>query len=183
MDGKVLSLLICIVLVGTACASEIKVTTGPYSISFDLGLPQSAYKISMKGLEQKESLGGEKSIVHSLTITNKTGISQYIQLTIASYDKDLMQTSAESLESGARQSLASINGTSNIQTATRDIDGTRGAIGTCDFEIRDLATSKTYLAMYCPTFDLNRTQIMVRSTYPWDTTTNFLNSVHVEKMG
>jgi len=183
MNSKVLSLLICVVLVGTACASGIKVTTGPYSISFDLGLPQSAYKMSVKAPEQKESLSGEKSLVHSLTITNKTGLSQYIQLTIASYDRDQTQISAESLELGTKQSLASINGTSNIQTAIRDIDGTRGAIGSCDFEISNSVIVKTYLVMYCPTFDVNRTQIMVRSTYSWDTTTNFLNSVRVEKMG
>lgn len=182
MNGKVSSLLICIVLAGTACASEIKVTTGPYSISSDLGLPQSAYKISMKGPEQKEALTGEKSIVHYLTFTNKTGLSQYIQLSITSYDRDQTQISAESLELSTRQSLASINGTSNIQTAIRDIDGTMGAIGTCDFEIRDLATVKTYLVMYCPTFDVSRTKIMVRSTYPWETTSKFLGSVHVEKM-
>ncbi|VVB67348.1 Uncharacterised protein [uncultured archaeon] len=52
----------------TACAVPDNVSTGPYNISFDLGLPKDAYTVTTSDPVRNKSLGDDISTDYSIKI-------------------------------------------------------------------------------------------------------------------
>jgi hypothetical protein len=170
---------ICLVLVLALVAPAMadSITTGPYIVTFDLGLRSDGYSdpytVSEQMPQQEEYPNGEKITTYASTITDKTGL-QIISLSITSYNRDLVIP--DDLEPIARAILAQVKGVSNIQTSIRDIDSTKGMIASSDFEVITGINNKAYAAIYFPT---RRTRVVVLSLYSWEVTARLWDSLHV----
>jgi hypothetical protein len=175
---RLIAIVISLTLFTAPCiAVPDSVTTGPYKISFDLGIPKEAYYVTVSDPKEKESLGGDKSITYSIFIKNVTGISRIalIALTITKPELKTFLT-PEEMQMSMRSYLPK-SGLTNIETSAREIDGKTGAIASGDMDISGLEI-KLYQASYYPSKD---TMAFVQSSYPWDEETlSLLKSIHIE---
>jgi hypothetical protein len=173
--SMILAALLCLPIMASAVPDSV--TTGPYNISFDLGLPKDVYNVNVADPKEKESLGGEKSTEYVVNIKNDTGMTRIVMVTITEGTigtvllPDEMQAS---MLSYIRES-----GLKNIETSERDIDGKKGAIAAGDMYISGL-NIKMYQATYYP---LKDTLVFINSAYPWDEgTLSLLKTIHIEKI-
>jgi hypothetical protein len=165
-------------LIMPCIAVSDSVTTGPYKISFDLGLPNEAYTVTVSDPKEKESLGGDKSINYVINIKNETGITRLASLTLEQMQIKTFMT-ADEMQSGLRSILSDTAGLRNVEVAEREIDGKPGAIGSGDLDVSGL-NIKMYQASYYPFKD---TLTFITSGYPWDEgTLSLLKTIHIEKI-
>lgn len=153
------------------------VTTGPYKISFDLGIPKEAYTVTVSDPKEKESLGGDKSIAYSIFIKNVTGITRIASIALTKQEIKTFLT-PEEMQMSMRSYLPE-SGFTNLETSVREIDGKNGAIASGNQDISGLEL-KMYQASYYPCKD---TMAFVQSSYPWEEgTLSLLKSIHIEKI-
>ncbi len=160
-----------------ASAFPDSVTTGPYKISFDLGLPKYAYTVVVSDPKEKESLWGDKSTEYVINIKNETGVSRIASMTLTKADIKTFLTPDE-MKQSMRYYLPRVELT-NIDTSDREIDGKKGAIMSGDLDVSGLEM-KIYQASYYPSKD---TTAFITSSYPWyEGTLQLLKTIHVEKI-
>lgn len=188
------------------------VTTGPYKVSFDLGLPKEAYNITVNDPETTESLGGIEHTDYNLEIgsINKTKFNKSdfnessfsnlaasdIARLFTTYDMRIATiTIRESKEQQQQMTaedypevLKQIDGNNpDFRVASRKIDGGDGAVASVSLIIdpnNPITTSiKGYHIIYGTEFDPNRLMVDIVSTFPWDEgTLQLLKTIHVEKV-
>ena len=88
MKKVLLAVALMVLLSVLASAENDSVATGPYMVSFDLGIPKSAYNVSISPPKESESLSREKSVEYSLKITNETGLGRFAVIGITRYEQD-----------------------------------------------------------------------------------------------
>jgi hypothetical protein len=160
----------------TASATFDSITTVPYKISFDLGLPRDAYNVTVADPKSTETLGGDKITIYEISIKNSTPFTfdmMYINLAYqdtAQYSQNL--SSIRQYEVVYKQALESEY--TRVETATREIDGTWGIVARADDAICHV--------IYYPLID-SHLKMVISSTYPWDEgTLSLLKTIHVEKV-
>lgn len=174
--------LILAVLLPVAPAANDSVTTGPYKVSFDIGLTRNDYKVTVENPVQSETLRGEKWTSYSINIENNTGIRS-ILIALQFCEKERISLTPRELEQIFRARIYEMRETRNIESATRKIDGTTGGIVSADYIYLDY-TTKCYTVAYYPVFDPSHLLCIITAWYPWDEgTLKLLNSIHIAKVG
>jgi hypothetical protein len=157
-------------------AEQENLTTGPYNISFDLGLLKSAYSLEIVDPIETETLGGDLVKKYEIEISNRTRIGNLIIISLDEGNIPIKPT-GEELARIMKHSLPDA-GRWDIQATSRIIDGKDGAIAS----YKTLLSKKeclVYMASYYP--DENTT-VRVTSGYPWDDgTLALLRSIHIER--
>ena len=160
--------------ISIALAEKDSVTTGPYNISFDLGVLRDSYTVTVN--PQKEGSGVK---TYGVSIVNQTadalrkagiGLSYY---TVAPPSNDWGETMKQ---------VAHGLGLSNEAIETRAIDGTTGGFVSGNLDTKDNGSIKVYTAYYYSPIDTHLL-VQVTSSYPWEgETSSLLNTIHVEKV-
>lgn len=198
-------------LIMSSIAEPDSVITGPYKISFDLGLNHSTYNITVNDPKTTESLAGIERTDYELQIFsgNKTKIksdfnkSSFSNLTASdiarlftTYDvrtatiaikefKEPKQVeNAEDYEEALKQTDGDYP---DFRVASRKIDGGDGAVASISVIIdpnNPLGTSLTlYHIIYGKAFDPSHVLVEISSMYPWDEgTLQLLKTIQIEKI-
>ena len=167
-----------------AFAAPDSATTGPYNVSFDIGLPQDDYYLTVSDPMETETLGGDKRMEYSLYIRDNSSLNRFMMIKIKHLDagKDLPIVTGSDweyiLDSAYENDPACINYFSDKRT----IDSADGAVASMT-HVEDSKTTDIYHALYQTTFDSN-ISVEIFSEYPWDGgTLQLLKTIHVEKIG
>jgi hypothetical protein len=176
-----LSVLIVLILSTIVSAVPDSVVAGPYKVSFDIGEPEN-YKIIVGDPQEVEQLNGEKQTEYRITILNYTGYRGATILirelgtkipTIAGSDWELALRSLE----GNDPRL------SNFQSASREIDGSSGAVASAIQKFDTDVYIEGYHAIYPSPIDPASVVVEILSFFPWNEgTLNLLKTIHVEKV-
>jgi len=172
-----LALALMVLLSMLASAENDSVTTGPYRVSFDLGLPHDTYNVTVQPPTETETLRGDKVRDYTIEIIIKNGSGAIgggaIKIRQCNLETPL---TPEEMVRGIREGLIKL-GLINVETSTREIDGTAGAIGVGEGPTSGL-DYKYYVASYYPSHD---SLVTVSSLYPWDEgTLQLLKTIHIE---
>jgi hypothetical protein len=175
----ILAFLAC--LQSTVYGVQDSVTTGPYKISFDLGIGKDAYNLTVAEPKKEEALNGDISTVYRMTIQNNTGVSQVLDLKLTRDETASPVFSEEELKQVTAYAVSSMQSVvpSSVEIAVRSIDGTKCGIASFDLEWLPGFLVHTYWLHYSPTSDLGYARVGIISTYPWENTLQFLKTVHV----
>ena len=161
-------------MVALMCMSALSIATpdnamaGPYNVSFDLGLPKTAYKVNVT---EGGTLGN-----YTVNIKYNVGISRIAMISIMEGGRILLPEEIEAIPSIL---FSVFGGLKNTNTSAIEIDGTNGTLTTGDGSLLGLKIRYNQ-ALYYPS---NDTGVLIVSTYPWNEgTRQLLDSVHVEKI-
>ncbi|MFZ2472760.1 MAG: hypothetical protein WAW52_12585 [Methanothrix sp.] len=155
------------------------VTTGPYKVTFDLGLPEDTYTILVSDPKESETLDGSKNMDYRITIENKTKDTSMANIGLIYYiDRENDVPNADQM-GPIIEDLARAMKFRSAKTAVRDIDGTIGGIAQADF----VGSAKIYLIEFLPLIDQKHLRCDILSTLPWDEgTLSLLKTIHIEKI-
>ena len=179
-----IAILAFLALLITPCiAISDSVTTGPYKVSFDLGLKHSDYNVTVPSPTETEQLSGDKEIDYEILIRNYTGRLRGLSITVKHFEKALPLATG----SDWKKSLDSLNKNDprvyGYKSDLRTIDGADGAILNADIAMDSENIINSYQAVYQPVFDTTHTVVEIMSFYPWDEgTLQLLKTIHVEKI-
>lgn len=166
----VLAAMICLPILASAVPDSV--ITGPYNISFDLGLPKDVYTKTAEDPKETESLGGESQTKYSIKIENKSDSLQLISISMTEYAQEQTGASATSAE---MEKVLKKMFPSSANTASRTIDEKHGVIA--EYSSSGITL---YTAVYWPNA---RLFALLVSTYPWDEgTLSLLKTIHIEKI-
>jgi hypothetical protein len=172
-----------IVVSFAASATPDSVVTGPYKVSFDIGLTRDSYNVTVPDPQLSETLGGEKKTTYSVSILNRTGDYRYILISIIENEKKASIIPTGSIWEMALKSLIENRpGVSGFLSDTRTIDGMDGAVASMTMDIGSGIISEAFFAYYSAANDPTLVVVGIASTYPWDDgTLQLLKTIHVEK--
>jgi hypothetical protein len=153
----VLVALISIPLLASAAPNSV--ITGPYNVSFDVGLTKAAYNVTVNDPKDKEYYAG----IYSISI-DQDAVKRYAKILI---NDDGTTPSA---------ALSSIFNIQNINTSEKEIDGINGTLTTGDVSFLG-SKIPYYEASYYPFKD---TAVLMISTFPEKNTLKLLDSIHIE---
>ena len=157
--------------------------TGPYNVSFDLGLKNDEYTVNVLDPEITETMGGDKRTEYSVIIRGPTGTYQGASITI----KDMEEEELPTTTTGSIWELALKEDDdpriSGFRSDTRAIDGASGAIASMTMRYDSETIVDLYHAIYQAPFDPTHTVVEIFSFgYPWDEgTLQLLKTIHVDK--
>jgi len=174
-------LLATFLLSGLTVGVPDSAITGPYRISFDLGLPHDVYSVDLDDPIIDETLGGVKRERYLITITNDTGLS-FLTISVIKLGEAVPGISGSAMLQ-ALDSLDSDPRISGFQSDIRTIDGTSGAIASGTFATTEDIYITLYHAVYMLPSDPASTIVQIVSTYPWNEgTLQLLKTFHVEEL-
>jgi len=169
--------LLALLIMMPCIAEPDSVTTGPYKVTFDLGIPTDAYKVEIAEPKIEESLSGEIHTTFNIELVNKTGLSRRAIIILISYETEQIIPLPGELSEILEYYLLQRDDIYNIDAAEREIDSHDGAVASG--ELIPLGID-TYNAIYY----LSSTDIVtIGSAYPWEEgTLQLLKTIHVEKI-
>ena len=171
-----LAAFICLSILGLAVPDSV--ITGPYNVTFDLGIPKEAYRVEIADPVTKESLSGEISTEYKIELINKTGLTRRATMTLTSYETDQVIPSQDELVKGGKYILVQMDDVYDIDAAGRKIDGHDGAVVTGTMRLSGLDVDM-YSGLYFPS---STTSVIIVSFYPWEEgTLQLLKTIHVEE--
>jgi hypothetical protein len=159
------------------------VVTGPYNVSFDIGLTRNDYNVTMPTPKATESLSGDKLTEYSIIIMNYSGSYRFIEIKIRHLEGAKVSTAmngadfVEYLDSLYKNDPS----ISWFQSSTRTIDNSSGGIAQMKVIIDSKHIVEGYEAYYQTVLDPN-TAVRIASFYPWDEgTLKLLKTIHVKQ--
>lgn len=167
-------------LIAPCIAETDNVTTGPYKITFDLGIPKEAYKVEIADPKIEESLSGEISTTYEMHLINKTEIKRQAIIILTSHeDEQVIPTQDELVQLGEQE--FSNDKYHDAEVAGRKIDGYDGVAGSATLRVDStIDDPKVYFAMYNPSSTL---AVGLFFSIPWEEgTLSLLKTIHVEKI-
>jgi hypothetical protein len=177
--------IICTTLATIMCLSIFamaipdSVVTGPYNVTFDLGLPKEAYKVEIADPVTKESLSGEISTTYEIKLINKTGLTRRASISLISHEVEQVIPTQDDIVKTLKYVLINTKDIYDIDAAGRKIDGYDGAVASGTLRSSGIETS-TYIAIYYPSSTMS---VTVFSAYPWDEgTLSLLKTIHIENI-
>ncbi len=164
-----------------AFAENDSITTWPYKISFDLGIPRDNYKVTVNPPKEGKSRDGEKITLYGMSIEGQTpGVRAGIGLNNY-FDEQATPTSDEWAQ--ILKEKANDLKLSDEEIATRTVDNTIAGTVSGNLNSKKFGSLKIYEAIYYSPIDPKHLQIIVTSSFPWEGgTSNLLNTIHVEKV-
>jgi hypothetical protein len=182
----ILSLFLTAVLLSDIVAAvPDSAVTGPYKISFDLGLPHDVYSVKEVPPVTDETLGGDEKTTYSIAIAKKSDLNQLMMLSVIKAKTlappgimtgEIAEAILESKDSGDPR-------IANFDSDTRKIDGEEGAVASFVTEMTQGEYVTGYHAMYMPSFSTRDTLVDIVSTFLWNEgTLQLLKTIHVEEV-
>jgi len=174
----IITMALLVLSIMMPCIAEPdSVTTGPYNVSFDLGIPKDAYKVEVAEPELEESLSGDIHTTYGIELTNKTGLSRTAILTMLSYETERIIPLPDELTGLVVDRLLQMGNIYNIDVAERKIGGQVGAVASG--EVGYPGTNLYFAIYYLSSTDV----VTIASAYPWEEgTLQLLKTIHVEKI-
>jgi hypothetical protein len=171
-----LALLAAVTLAITASALQEKVTTGPYSVSFDMNATLNYTVESLDPVEEDDRTEYQLTINANDSTKAKIFIAEY---------KDLVDSTEEMWQTVNRQHLESI-GLNNITLASEMVIDGMPAFGLVG---KDIANTTLYSAYYwldsntceCGPVSVGKTVVAIMSVLPLNITGQFMDTLHIEK--
>jgi hypothetical protein len=155
--------------------------TGPYKVSFDLGLKSDEYTVNVTAPVITETLGGDKLIQYSVLINPGTYFGAAIKIEYSEGERPI--TTGRDWELVLKSSAGDDPRVSRIVSDTRTIDGASGAIASAIVKLDTETIVDEYHAFYQAPFDPTHILVEIASYYPWDKgTLQLLKTIHVEKV-
>lgn len=175
-------LIVCVLPIATAVPDSV--INGPYKISFDLGSSRDAYNVTVNAPVIDETLGGDKRMEYSVTVSNKTEFYRFFIIDIKTIDEELpIIASGSEIEAALKSLNANDPRNSNFQSDTRMIDGMSGAVASMSRKFDSDIVIDVYSGMYPSAFDPKHTYVNILSTYPWNEgTLQVLKTIHIERI-
>lgn len=168
-------------LQAAALAAPDSVVTGPYKVSFDMGVPVTDYMATTSDPTTAESLSGDVSTDYKINIKNKIGMTKFAQVDLTYRPKGMTLPSESDLLLIANNAIQAMPQATNVQTATRPIDGTYGGVASYDYRT-DAGYFKMYSLTYFPISEEGYIQVIITSAYPWENgTLQLFRTFHLEK--
>ncbi|HOV82961.1 MAG TPA: hypothetical protein PLQ01_09850 [Methanothrix sp.] len=166
MRQYILALLLCMVL---PCAAGEVVTTGNYSVSFDIGLPEDTYTINVRPVYVNETLSGVVTETNNIVIRDR--FNQYNGATIAIMSPSY--ANEQDLMSMLHYVEATMDNCKLLLSTARKIDGENGMVG----QYKLYGSGQIfYVAFYLLPHNV---LVEVLSSYPQDTFIQILRTLHV----
>jgi hypothetical protein len=174
-----LSVLIMFSLSFIVNAAPDSAITGPYKVSFDLGLENNSDYLALSTDPiTSEALSGDKYTEYSMGIFSKKG---EVTITIKNIEEKLPIINGPAWNQFLISETKDDPQISNFHSSQRTIDGVASAVASFSQHDSGSVVEK-YWAMYQPLFDQPHTTVNMISTFPWDEgTLNLLKTIHVEK--
>jgi len=170
---EILAIFLCLSCITFAFPENC--ITGPYNVSFDMGLISGINTISIDKPVDSETINGISKTDYQINIRSNDPTS-WASIQITKYYDQNPQPHVNRPEDVLRSIMQNNYPGKNVQVAARVIDGSDGATG--------FITSGQYMlfnAAYFATFDPT-VVVYIQSTYPWDEgTLKLLKTIHVEK--
>jgi hypothetical protein len=182
MKNIVLLLAALMFMQAAAFAVPDSVTTGPYNISFDLGLPLGAYTVAIQNPVVGETLGGDTKRTYRVDVADNKGISHNVKI-ILEMRESMEVFSGATIAGGLQIAVAKLY--EDVEAAQRIIDGKSGAVAkgtryTNDNKLKVTIKEDEYFINYYPYKD---TSAFILSTFPWEEgTLSLLKTIHIEKV-
>jgi hypothetical protein len=166
-----------------ASAAPDSVVTGPYKVSFDIGLTRDSYNVTVPDPVIDETLGGEKRVEYSALILNRTGDSRYITISIRELEKGFpIKPTGSMLEAALKLIDENDPHVSGFRSSTRTIDGMDGAVASYTIDGGSGDILDLFDAVYAPAIAPMNMLVEIISKYPWnEETLRMLKTIHVEK--
>lgn len=187
MDLKCIILFIALITLSAsieAIAVYDSITTGPYSIAFDIGLPHGNYGVNvLKPIIDNTSNTGKRTD-YSLIVTNKSNSNRFALISIRTFERELpkMNKSSDLVKALASVDLIDPN-VSNFTSQAAIIDNSLGAVAQMRLNLSSENQTYAYDAIYLPSFNLNHSLVQIYSLFPWSQgTVKLLKTIHVEKI-
>lgn len=156
------------------------VVTGPYKVSFDLGLKSDEYKVNVTDPEITETLGGDKRTEYRVILYVMTNDYRGAVITIKNFENPIPIYTASAWEQSLKEDDPRIL---NFKSDTRMIDGVNGAVASLTARYDKDTFIDIYSAVYQPLFDPEYTVVKVSSYCPWNEgTLQLLKTIHVERI-
>jgi hypothetical protein len=172
----VLVAFVCLQLFASAVPDSVN--TGPYKISFDLGLAKDAYKSDVEEPKSSEALDGTASETYSFELTQANNTTMPNLALISIYVAEQTVVPSAQRVSLNKKEIDGL-GLLGVQAAARQIDGKDGVV--CSgFELENGKTMTTYFADY---YLSNREKVFIYSGFPWDSgTLALIKTIHIERI-
>jgi hypothetical protein len=177
-----LAAFICLSILASAVPDSV--VTGPYNVTFDLGIPKEAYRVEIAEPNTNESSDGI-STEYQIDLVNKTGLFNRASINITSYETEQVISTQDDFVKIAGAALALVSEMisyieiNDIEVSRQEIDGYDGAVAFGDFNVSGTNIGVFYLGMYQPS---STTLVILYSMYPWDEgTRSLLETIHVEE--
>jgi len=168
----------------TVIAVPDSIITGPYNISFDIGLPDDTYVLLENDPVVDETLSGDDRTVHSIILANANDTSNFIEIRVISLGSKMpTQATSSMLEESLRLDYANDPRFFNFESAPRSIDGMTGAVASMEWESDSRQVKPVFIATYLAPFDPRSTLVSILSLYPWNEgTLQLMKTIHIEKI-
>lgn len=180
MKKVICTLLLLVLVAATAGAEPDSFQTGPFEVSFDLGLNKSEYDITMDEPFVEETLSGKFLNKYKTNILKNSG-EEFAAAQIIVTTFDTPQKASPALMEETLLEMESENPNNyNLNSAQRIIDGQQGVIvSEYSVNLPDIA----YNAMYLIRSDPETPLVQIISLFPWNEgTLSLLKTIHVRRV-
>jgi hypothetical protein len=166
-----------------ASAAPDSVVTGPYKVSFDIGLTRDSYNVTVPDPVIGETLGGEKSTSYIVRMRNRTGDYRSISIAMLQQEKGASTIpTGSAMEMWLKSLIKNDPSVSDFESSTRTIDGMNGAAASMKKDLGTGIISDQFIAIYPAANDPTHVTVFIMSDYPWNEgTLKLLKTIHVEK--
>jgi hypothetical protein len=198
---KAIMALLALFMVAPCLAEQQTVTTGPYEISFDLGIPKASYSVNisspqtayspvprgtrsyigngMYAFEQRYTTMELDHTTYQINLTNNTNAERFITIILKEYRRDQVSYSPNELASIAKSLMEQMPKVRDVQESGRMISGANGGMASGKIDVGYGLNQDIYLVIYIPDA---RLVVSMVSTYPWDGGTHqLLKTIYVQK--
>jgi hypothetical protein len=194
--------LLALLMVAPCLAEEQTTITGPYKISFDLGVPKASYSVNISapqtayssvprgiwsyigdGMYAFEQLYTTSEVDHTtyqINLTNNSNKERFVTIALKKYRRDQPSYSPNEIASIAKSLMEQMPAVHDVQESGRMVRGVNGGMASGKIGIGNGLIQDIYLVIYIPD---SRLTVTLVSTYPWDEGTHqLLKTIDVQKM-
>jgi len=198
---KAILALLALFIVAPCLAEEQEVTTGPFKISFDLGIPRESYSVNTSApkatyspvprgiwsylgndvysFEQRYTTLELDHTTYKVNLSSNANAERLITITLKDFRRDQVSYSPSELASIAKSMMEQMPQVRDIQESGRMVRGLNGGMASGKIDIGDGFYEDIYLVIYIPDA---RLEVSIVSTYPWEEGTHqLLETIYVQK--
>jgi hypothetical protein len=198
---KAILALLALLMVAPGLAEQQDVTTGPFRVTFDLGIPRASYSVNVSApqttyspvprgiwsyigdnvysFEQLYTTLELDHTTYQINLTNNTNVERAITITLKDFRRDQVSYSPNELASIAESIMEQMPQVRDVQESGRMVRGINGGMASGKMNIGDGFYQDIYLIIYIPDA---RLEVSIISTYPWDGGTHqLLKTIDVQK--
>jgi hypothetical protein len=198
---KAILALLALLMVAPGLAEQQDVTTGPFRVTFDLGIPRASYSVNVSApqttyspvprgiwsyigdnvysFEQLYTTLELDHTTYQINLTNNTNVERAITITLKDFRRDQVSYSPNELASIAESVMEQMPQVRDVQESGRMVRGINGGMASGKMNIGDGFYQDIYLIIYIPDA---RLEVSIISTYPWDGGTHqLLKTIDVQK--